>query len=161
VRGHDAVVLVGSVALLSFCIGMGGCATPYQPQGLSGGYSEVRVADDTYLVRVSGNAYASEALLWSYLQRRAREICVEQGSSSWHLENPDSATVSYRSEGGYDVSRTAPDTLTVRERGFRYNKHQVEAVVVCSNQPPSRRPAGRAGGNAEEAPDVEPPKSLE
>lgn len=123
--GSGAVALVCSVAFLSLCMGMGGCSTPYQPRGLRGGYAEERLGSSGYLIQVSGNAYSSEELLRGHLERRARELCVDRGYTTWRFRGQPAA-----------VSR-----------------RQVEAVVQCEGGAPgldalAQRSAGPDTGDA-------------
>lgn len=53
-----------------------GCAaTPYQPSGLRGGYSEVRLGPDSYAVTFSGNGYSTEVQARSMAMLRGAELC--------------------------------------------------------------------------------------
>ena len=63
-----------------------GCATPtpYQPLGAggsraSGGYSNVRIEPNRFMVSFAGNSLTSRARVETYLLYRAAELTVEQG----------------------------------------------------------------------------------
>lgn len=56
-----------------------GCATPYQPSGVSGGFSEMALANDVYIVSFRGNGFTSSDLVNAYLLRRGAELTKEKG----------------------------------------------------------------------------------
>lgn len=64
-----------------------GCATPYQPKGFSGGYSDQELGAGRYAVDVQVNSYTSQGTALEYAHRRAGELCpagydVVDGSKS-------------------------------------------------------------------------------
>lgn len=50
------------------------CATPYQPEGYSGGYSEIQLSADTFRVSFRGNGYISADAVNLFWLRRCAEI---------------------------------------------------------------------------------------
>lgn len=65
--------------LFSFlaCLFLVGCATPtpYQKNGLLGGYKDKKVSDGVYEVEFQGNGYCTLELVKEYALRRAEELC--------------------------------------------------------------------------------------
>lgn len=62
--------------IIAVTLSLAGCtATPYQPSGLRGGYSEVRLGPDSYSVTFSGNAYSTEPQARSMAMLRGAELC--------------------------------------------------------------------------------------
>lgn len=55
------------------------CATPYQPRGLTGGYSERKLENDVFLVSFSGNGFTSRDTVYRSWLYRCAEITVQQG----------------------------------------------------------------------------------
>ena len=66
------------VTAIIFILTLSGCATPYQPDGYGGGYSEMALAKDMYQVNFSGNGYTSENTVESMLLRRCAELTIEK-----------------------------------------------------------------------------------
>lgn len=106
-----------------------GCATPYQPLGFKGGYSEMGAGENTWLVSFRGNGFTSAARAREGAFRRATELC---GGRSFDLLNSavDSQTQQF---GGYqtdctssgrhtDCSTTGPTVIT---------KHDAQILVRC------------------------------
>jgi hypothetical protein len=95
------------------------CATPYQSKGFSGGYSDSRIADDTYQVTFAGNGYTGLDDAQQYVMRRAGEICPR----------------------GFDVvaaGAVSENTGTMYQRNafggvnaYQLNKPQASATVRC------------------------------
>jgi hypothetical protein len=65
---------------ISFAISLlAGCATGYQPTGFSGGYSEMALNQDSYIVSFRGNGFTGEGTVQSYLLRRCAELTLNKG----------------------------------------------------------------------------------
>jgi S1-C subfamily serine protease len=62
-----------------------GCATRYQPQGLTGGYTDTPLGNDEYLITVAVNAYTDETTAYQYFHRRAQEIVREEGYERYEV----------------------------------------------------------------------------
>jgi hypothetical protein len=56
-----------------------GCATPYQPEGFRGGYSDLLLEGDTFRVSFRGNGYTSADTVETYLLYRCAELAVQRG----------------------------------------------------------------------------------
>ena len=64
---------IAGILVLSFMLA--GCATPYQPTGLLGGFEDISLGDNKHKITWQGNAYTSKAKLIYYTEKRASEIC--------------------------------------------------------------------------------------
>lgn len=76
--------LLPPAALLALVLS--GCttsSTPYQPasasSSVSGGYSDVRLADDRYRVKFAGNMFTARDKVEGYLLYRAAELTIGKG----------------------------------------------------------------------------------
>lgn len=56
-----------------------GCATKYQPEGFTGGYSELQLSQDSYRISVAGNGYTSTKRAEEIALLRASELTLEKG----------------------------------------------------------------------------------
>lgn len=73
-----AIMAIGA-ALIS-CYLAKGDPTPYQPAAEgNGGYIDWHVAGDIYQVQFAGNLDTSRETIKEYWNRRARELCIENG----------------------------------------------------------------------------------
>ena len=68
-------LIVGLGLILSACAS----PTPYQRNGLSGGYSEEQTGRRTWVVKVEGNIYTSPDRVQNMLILRAADLTLEQG----------------------------------------------------------------------------------
>lgn len=68
-----------------------GCSTPYQPQGLTGGFSETRIDENTYQVKFFGNGNTSGDKVWYYWIYRCAELTKSKGYTAFVL-NSDKPT---------------------------------------------------------------------
>ncbi|MGJ7524075.1 CC0125/CC1285 family lipoprotein [Variovorax sp. GB1P17] len=66
--------------------------TPYGPRGLTGGYVETRVADDTYVVAFHGNGKTSGDMVWRYWIYRCAELTRQKGYELFTLAPDKAAT---------------------------------------------------------------------
>lgn len=75
----QSVARVG--ALLLAALLLSGCAvvTPYQSRGLTGGYTEQRLADDVYHVTFGGNGNTPKEVVERYFMYRCAELTKEKG----------------------------------------------------------------------------------
>lgn len=64
-----------------FFLALGGCQTPYQPEGIGGGYEDIRLSDDTFEIRARGNGYSTEAHTRNIVLLRASELAKQNGFS--------------------------------------------------------------------------------
>ncbi len=74
-------LLIG--VLLAFALG--GCVTAYQPAGMTGGYKDEKLADDTYRVSFGGNGYTSRLVVLKYFLYRCAELTLQHGYAYFKL----------------------------------------------------------------------------
>ena len=58
---------------------MVGCATPYQPLGFTGGYSELPLSDNVFKVSFAGNGYTGRNTVADYALLRSAEVSLSKG----------------------------------------------------------------------------------
>jgi hypothetical protein len=85
------LVRTGLVAVL---IPLAGCATAYQRQNMTGGYTDVGVADTTYRVRFKGNNYTSRDKVEQFLLYRCAQLTTQLGYDHFVLLSEDTLDIS-------------------------------------------------------------------
>jgi hypothetical protein len=130
-------------------LALGACATGYQPEGFSGGFSEVPVAADAYQISVKGNGYTSSAKVNEMALLRAAELAKTNGYNHFVILNLDqyerqssyttagtSTTNTYGSataygSGNYATATGSATSYTTYNPGQTYNivKPGVDVVV--------------------------------
>lgn len=69
-----------SLVIMSvFSLFLAGCATGYNPKGWNGGYSDMRLGNDTYKVSFHGNESTESETVYDYYLRRCADLTVEKG----------------------------------------------------------------------------------
>jgi hypothetical protein len=100
---------LAAVSIVFAAVLMTGCATGYVSSDeniIAGGFSEIRLAPETWRVLVEGNALTGRGEVEKFLMRRAAELTLEQGKRYFILEDHD-AWMARR------VSRSEDGTLRV------------------------------------------------
>ena len=79
-----------------------GCATSYQANSITGGFSETKLAPDVVRVKFRGNGYTKQERAQDFAMLRAAELAVKDGYPYFVIlnETNDSKTSSF-STGGY------------------------------------------------------------
>ena len=95
--------LIRITVLLALGATLGGCATPYQPNGIRGGYKDTHLHDNVYYVAFGGNAWIDKGTAVQYFHRRAKELCTEKGFANYRvLKESDSSQ--WQAVGGYGTA---------------------------------------------------------
>ncbi|WP_422097511.1 CC0125/CC1285 family lipoprotein [Variovorax sp.] len=84
--------LVRLAAVLAIALAAAACSTPYKSNGIGGGFSETRRADDIYVVRFQGNGFTSNAEAEEMVLLRAAELSLEKGYPYFAVLNERSQT---------------------------------------------------------------------
>lgn len=112
---------------------LAGCATAYQPSGLSGGYNEaVALGNNRYLVSFDGNGYTSRSVAQSYAIRRAKEVCEEK-SSDFEILQIGGDTSSFQTASTTSCYGSSCTT----NHGYTIEKPTAEVVVQCKPRLPA------------------------
>lgn len=104
------------------------CATSYQPQGYSGGYTDMKLGKDIYQVSFKGNGYTGSDRVNRFFLRRCAELTQQQGYEYFALVNQEAeanqqitgtnynGTATSNYGGGYNYSGTM-NTTTITRHG--------------------------------------------
>jgi len=85
---------ISLIALAAACL-LAGCATAYQPDGVSGGYTDQLRNGNTAQVSFRGNGLTTPEALHSDILRRCAEVTLQDGYSYFvlaHIEAPSAET---------------------------------------------------------------------
>ncbi len=67
------------LALIVLCSSLAACATPYQRNGATGGFSDLQLNSSVWQVRARGNGYSSSERVEQLLLRRCADITLNAG----------------------------------------------------------------------------------
>ena len=143
-----------SVRFLQLCLLLAACScvTPYQPKGLTGGYSEEQVSENSFRVFFLGNPQTSPAQASDFALLRASELALEHGYAYLAIiDTADDELTSYReltpvqsttTHGQIQTSTTVTPVITF------VNHNSSHTVVFHEELPP--RVEGAVGARATE-----------
>ena len=75
-NGKYAQMKLRIFSLIPLAAALLGCATAYQPQGLSGGFTETQLAPDVWRVSFSGNGYTKGERAEDFAMLRSAELTL-------------------------------------------------------------------------------------
>ncbi|MDH4993050.1 hypothetical protein QEZ48_19735 [Aquamicrobium lusatiense] len=64
---------------------LGACQTPYQAEGIGGGYEDIRLSDDLFEIRARGNGYSSAAHTRNIMLLRAADLALQNNFSHFAI----------------------------------------------------------------------------
>ena len=95
------------VCILAF---LTACATPYQPKGFTGGYSQVQLDNNSARVEFKGNGYTSRERVEVFVLYRCAELTVEKGYDYFVISRGDT-------ENQQQSVQTTPGTFDATTTG--------------------------------------------
>lgn len=121
--GYANMRRVAAVLVLA----LGGCASPYGPQGLTGGFQEEKLGPNVYRIAYNGNGYTSEDQVVSYWLYRCAELTLQNGYSYFGMVPDGGRPISRRNDAGglrrmatFRPGEDEPRMLNVRSGGYVY-----------------------------------------
>jgi hypothetical protein len=84
------------------------CATTYQKKGMSGGYSDVQIDENSYRVTFSGNGYSTKDQVENMLLYRSAELTKEKGFDWFSVNERESDE-----QSNFQYGRTGLDSTAV------------------------------------------------
>jgi TonB family protein len=104
---------------------LAGCATSYQSQSATGGYSESKISDSAYVVTFRGNGYASKDRVYYFWVYRCAELTLQQGYGVYTIR------INQPKSGGNPAAGSAqPALYTDTENGQLVKTHSGGAIFV-------------------------------
>jgi len=140
---------VTAFSLVCVMSSLSGCATPYQKRGLTGGYDDFRITEDTFEVKFAGDGYTRPEKVGKYVLRRASEVRLLHGFVSFlplgqtdesgymtmysssgqaHAYGDYQAAHAYGSSSGYGVTIRKPET-SMRIKCFNEPSPEIEGLI--------------------------------
>lgn len=135
-------VLVFLLASLS------GCATAYQQQSLSGGYSETQLGENIFQVSFRGNGYTSRERASDFSLLRSADVAVEHGFRYFVIVESEkdsklgtytTPTTSYTTGSAYASGNYAYGNATTTTYGgqtYLISKPRATNTILCFKEKP-------------------------
>ncbi len=126
-----------------------GCATAYQSDGFSGGYSETQLGENIFQVSFSGNGYTRGERASNFALLRSAEVTTENGfryfiiveaGKDASLATYTTPTHSYTTGSVYGYGNTAYGSATTTTDGGRtyiISKPSATNTIVCFKKKPN------------------------
>jgi hypothetical protein len=112
---------------------LAGCATPYQPRGTTGGFTDKRLGPDLYAVEFRGNGNTSSDLVLDMYLYRCAELTLQNGFDVFVSRKPDSQAEIRSSEPLALLADTDPEGLVnYRSGGSSYTTIYLPGHTVTS-----------------------------
>ena len=131
------------IALSVLALLLASCATGYQKQGLTGGFSETQLSENIFRVSFNGNAYTSAERAADFTLLRSAELAGENGFSYFAIIDADQSTQlstyttptrSYTTANVYGSGNYATGSATTTTTGgqtYIYSKPRSTNTIVC------------------------------
>jgi len=127
--------------LASSVIFLAGCATPYQPIGFRGGYTQTQLDENVFQVRFRGNGFTGRERASDFTLLRCAEATLENGYAYFAIvekeagikkstyTTPSTTTIAPDYAGGYSAYTTGGQTYTLSK------PRTVNTIVMFKEKP--------------------------
>lgn len=127
---------------------LAGCATTYQHQSFTGGYSETQLGDNVFQVSFRGNAYTSRERASDFSLLRSAELALEKGFRYFIIVDSEkysktgtytTPTQSYTTGSVYgygNYTHGSAITTTYGGQTFFISKPRATNMVLCFKEKP-------------------------
>ncbi len=92
--------------LLATVVLLGSCATPYQKESWSGGYSDFQLNEKVFKISYRGNGTIGSTTVYQYFLRRCAEVTIENGYLYFIIENEQNQTSHSQIQIGQGTAHT-------------------------------------------------------
>jgi hypothetical protein len=136
-------VRIKLAALSAVCL-LSSCATAYQPDGVSGGYADRRLNDNTEQVSFRGNRFNSPEMLQSYLLRRCADVTLQNGYNYFVLVTPIESSANVAGGKVDDLYSASTTIKMVKGNNPGSEAHAYDAAAVIRRIPVNEGEAAEA-----------------
>lgn len=120
------------------------CATPYQPSGFRGGFSEAKIDFNVFMVEFNGNGYIRSGRVRNYALLRSAEVALEHGFKYFAIIDGQqySSTFSHtvpqtsRTTGTVYNGQISARTTTSGGQTYIISKPSASNTIICFIQKP-------------------------
>jgi len=136
------------IFLAAFVIFINGCATTYQADGLTGGFSETQLGENIFQVSFRGNAYTRKNRASDFTLLRSAELTLEHGFRYFIITESEKDTTvstfttpthSHTTGSAYFSGNSmygSANTTTSGGQTFLMRKPNTTNTIVCFREKP-------------------------
>lgn len=123
-----------AAAPITLALSLAGCATGFQSNGFTGGFSDFQMAQDVYRISFRGNAFTSSDATTEMAMLRAAQLTLEAGYSHFAVMNEgESYSTTYIAQPGSSTTMIQPNGAG----GYNAWTHSNPGALVPVNKPRS------------------------
>lgn len=138
-----------TIALISILATLAGCATPYKPQGIAGGFSETQLDTNVFTVSFRGNGYTHADRAEELALLRSAEVALKNGfthfviidsKSREQLSTHTTPTQSYTTANATAYGNSAygrAQTTTYGGQTFLISSPSTTNTIMCFKEKPA------------------------
>ena len=133
--------------VITSLVALTGCATGYQNESFTGGFSEIQLDENAWSVVFNGNGFTSMERSVDFTYLRASELTIDAGyiyfaityasrnvsTSYWTTPTYTTTHITFFGDTAYATSRTSGGET------FAFNKPHVEMNIICFKEKPETR----------------------
>lgn len=139
---RSGIILLASLAL-------GACATPYQPKGMTGGFTETQLEQDRFRVLFSGNANTTPERAQDFALLRGAELTLDHGFTHFAvvegnhgevvnvIDVPATSTTREKAQTRGTTTYVTSQTVTTGGGVAVYRHPRIDYVIACFKERPS------------------------
>ena len=146
------IIIILSLVLITLI----GCATAYQPMGITGGYADSQVSENEFIIQFEGNGYTDKMRAVQFALMHCADVCLAHGFGYFKIvedrietnvsyyQHPGSATTfgSFRKGRYYSSTSYTPPSVT------EIRAPSVKALIKCYVNPPNGEVLGKTAFDA-------------
>lgn len=148
--GHPFIVgfhwrqVMSKIASIVLSILLVGCATPYQPVGMTGGYEATQLDENVFSVSFRGNGYSSRERATNFTMLRSAETALEHGYQYFVIIDSERTTsqstyttpaTTYGSATAYGNTAYGRST-TYGGQTYNISKPRSAQTILCFKEKP-------------------------
>ncbi len=121
---RSTMKIIGKVMTIVAILMFTGCATTYQPAGLSGGYQEKELENNVYQITFSGNSFISKEKINDFGMFRCAEFSLEHEKPYFEVVSKDLKSIMGKPAVWIQIRlyETEPDKTSLKGESFEAEK---------------------------------------
>ncbi|HMM56246.1 MAG TPA: hypothetical protein PKD77_01460 [Rudaea sp.] len=122
-----------------FTLALVGCATPYKPSGLMGGFHDTQLAEDVFSVTFKGNGYTSDDRARDFMLLRCADLTLAHGAKFFRLVgSADDSRNGAMAMANGNTAFAAPihfpsESATIQIRATREGPQDYDAAIIAKS----------------------------
>lgn len=125
------------ILIAAAVVALSGCATSYQPRGFAGGYTDIRLKEDTFAISYRGNIYTRQDVVEQYTMLRAAELCLGIGSPYFSILGAQGEVAPATIQQAVVMTGSGAVSVSADRSQGMFNARSASMMVRCLAEKPS------------------------